>query len=403
MVFALTPVTNCRGVLEEVKVVEGNEADYDGGGLVEVKGGIYVKISDVFGIGRIVNSLVGSEIVRAFGRIVEIYGVERARTAIEVYSIKAMAKAQVETALVRQPGEHELLDRAAKRLALQECAKQTNLERSIQVALENADIGGAEIPSRPIEPDWLLRWMGEAQYASNDEVRSAWGRILASKARSNNSDVSMASLLLMSNLDTNTSKVFERFVWSLAWYGCFPWHDSIIFRSADTRSISMLEELGFVSRVQKKSFRFKKLDIKLNANLVELDHQQLLLSSRGSEIATAIFGSTPFDTYFLGVEPSVAEQRAELLGIIASALEGHTRPIEVSLKAPEGTTHFTIRDASPPSATKDFRPWDRTADHFRGVDPVLAELIASLGRTYGNIEERPRLVRRPAQPNRNAE
>ena len=131
-----------------------------------------------------------------------------ARGDLEVASI------DVHTDIMRGIGEsarEAVVDRDSVRLrALSRISgiieqKEFNVEKALLAAAEELTDGG---PGSMPSDDWWLTWQDGAEYASDDDLRRIWGRVLAQEIRQSGS-VSKRTLGVLKTLDKPTAVAFQ--------------------------------------------------------------------------------------------------------------------------------------------------------------------------------------------------
>lgn len=146
------------------------------------------------GIGVVGNHLFGFDAAKA-KRIGE------AEADVERNKIIAKAEGQKEVLAI--------LDRAGKRLALEQYNKQINFENILVKVRE--DLSGKMVSEEPVEKDWTMRFIDIAQNVSREDLQDVLAKILSGEIQKPNS-FSYQTLEVIKYLSQQDLKRFLRFI-----------------------------------------------------------------------------------------------------------------------------------------------------------------------------------------------
>lgn len=220
-------------------------------------------------------------------------------------------------------------------------------------------------------------------------MRELWAKILTSQARSDQSEVSTASMALLALLDHDLAATFEKYVQMLLAYGCFPWHAEVLFNGLDLGRLKVLEEIGFIEKSSLTAFKFREFTLMFsggNPNLKML-HGQLVLTQRGHELAVAVFGKSPHENSFKNKFPPEAEQVKQLEHMVTAAFTCGPRPICLGFDTQQGNGHIGLKineqmPAKRPTA-------EELLGKLNGQGVILSEIskkpITRLQQTFENM------------------
>jgi len=313
----------------------------------EDDGTALIKVNDAFGLGKAAHSPAALEIVRAFFRPLQTYLSGKAARRVMV----DQAKGEIEVATIEDQNK-DLLIRTGRRIAATETAKQLNLEAVVEKAVEHAN-GGTEAAARSVDDDWMLRFMEGAQYASAENVRTIWAKILASEARSEKEPIAAATLSLLGNMDSRLAETLETYLQHLQAYGAFPWMGTARFPDIDRASMAMLEEIGFLRDVSNTKYRFRQFDLRYSDAIGILQHGELAPTRRGHQIIMAVYEHHSFP-------PIDEEKKAEqLVSVVHGLMNTATQGVELSFRnadkidvASVSLPKITVRIPAPPGSIK---------------------------------------------------
>ena len=333
---------------------DGEEDASNRGDLVRID----VKGSDILGVGAAAKTPAGKSIADAFARMmdaisdpVHTFLKGHAETSVEARHIERIARAEAKAELIRdslmerlsQRGESELRQRAGQRVLADEMRKQTNLEGATEEAIRSANSRASESETaRPIPDDWMQKWALGAQYASNEQVRSIYAKILADKASNKEGGVGGPSLKLLAELDGDLAACFQTFAEFVLVYGSYPCHSKINPGAISERNLRILTEIGFLNKAALTSFNFHEVKISFGGGgRFALMHDTLLFTQRGLDIANSLFAKNNFLDSF-GRTVSDADKISTYLKLIHAAEEVGPRPIALSFPAKDGDGHILL-------------------------------------------------------------
>lgn len=137
-------------------------------------------------------------------------------------------------------------ERMYHRIHAREFQRQTNLENILVLAAENLSEAEAKTSSDPAttspDPDWVTRYIAAAQEISNEEMQSAWAKVLAREVTKPGS-FSLRTLEVLKNMTRSEALLFER----IAPYvvgGSYLWHVWEIKGILTISEVIVLEEVG---------------------------------------------------------------------------------------------------------------------------------------------------------------
>jgi len=146
------------------------------------------------GIGIVGNHFLKFDVAR-------IKRIGKAEAEVEKQKIVARAEAQEEAI--------EILGRAEKRFALEQYNKQINLE-NILVRTKD-DIVRKNVSEKPVEKDWVFRFLDIAQNVSQEEIQDVLARILSGEIQKPGS-FSFKTLEIVKYLSKEILETFQKFV-----------------------------------------------------------------------------------------------------------------------------------------------------------------------------------------------
>jgi hypothetical protein len=137
----------------------------------------------------------------------------KAKAEANIALIKAKSKTDIalmqinDRALIR-----EATDRAEVRVTRREEQRQQNLEAIVA----KAALGGPEtVSDKPVEKDWVARFIDDGQDVSDEEMQSIWARILAGEVCKPGS-FSLRTLAVVRTMSKKDAELFTRFC-SIVW------------------------------------------------------------------------------------------------------------------------------------------------------------------------------------------
>ena len=102
-----------------------------------------------------------------------------------------------------------LMKRAGTRLALQETAKQHNIESVVDNAYEEL-VNEKPCVQEPVEQGWINRFFDSVANISDEDLQKLWGKILVSKVKNPNG-VSLRALSVLKNVSRKEAILFASF------------------------------------------------------------------------------------------------------------------------------------------------------------------------------------------------
>jgi hypothetical protein len=151
---------------------------------------------DTAGIGQLATPL--EKLVDAVGEFVgKVY---------EPTNIRRKAKAQVEAKLIRAEGVAELSQRAACRLGATELRRQENIEAIVEEAKACLP---STVSDKSVDRDWTARFFSECQDVSAPELRSLWGKLLASEVATPDK-IAPSTLSVLRNMTRKDAELFAK-------------------------------------------------------------------------------------------------------------------------------------------------------------------------------------------------
>lgn len=309
-------------------------------------------VSDIFGLGAAAKSPAAKEIAKAINKAFATIGdparillTGLAKNKIETNRIVEIAKAEATARQITIIAEN-VTDRMKQRVIATEIRSQLNLEAALADGISHAENTSGSSSGRPIEDDWMAKWIEGAQEASSDVVRSLWSKVVASQATGEANTVSGPSLSLLRTLDGPLAQAFTKFLGLLLTYNCVPHHDGIKPGVIDDKTLAILSEIGFVRHATLGAYNFPDFSLRLGGggNLgVHMFHGGYFLTQRALEIAEAVFVSDSDKEKLRSEFSSEKNKEALYLLFLREALKVGPRPIGIELWSDSGETGANIR------------------------------------------------------------
>lgn len=139
-----------------------------------------------------------------------------------------------------------LAQRASRRLAYQEIAKQENIEMVLDNAYE--ELEGKEVKSSEnVTRDWMTRFINSVEDISDEEMQKIWGKILAGEIIEPHS-FSFKTLDCMRNLSNSDARLFEK-ICQLVIEGDYIINDTEILKyfGITYNDLLILDECGLIN------------------------------------------------------------------------------------------------------------------------------------------------------------
>lgn len=131
------------------------------------------------------------------------------------------------------------MQRAVRRITLQEVQRQENVENIVKLAADNLP---ATVSKEPVDPDWVSRFFDDCKDVSNRELQLLWGRLLAGEVATPGS-CSRKTLAILKDLSQDDARLFNNFA-SLVWLITLqPTHCFIPYRK-DITITDLLQKYG---------------------------------------------------------------------------------------------------------------------------------------------------------------
>jgi hypothetical protein len=189
-----------------------------------------------------------------------------------------------------------LAQRRLRRLMMEMAREEANFEAIAARSLKQIEHNPDGDKKREIDDDWMFKFARYAQDVSDKEVQELWARILTSSAIEGALRISAASLQAMSLIDKTAATDFEKFCAVYKTLRCYPVHQRS-YSPYEPQSINLrtLQELGLIESIRLSRYSFPEFDIQLGFNLeyqlVDLQHDSMQFTQRGTELANALFRS----------------------------------------------------------------------------------------------------------------
>ena len=167
------------------------------------------------------------------------------------------AKAETQAELIRVQGRIEVEDierRAMRRVALEECQYQSNMEDISRIAFDRLR---PEANPDGVEDDWITNFFDKCRTVSTDQMQRLWGAVLAGEANVPTS-FSRKTVNIVADMDTRDALGFE----TLCRFCCVvdgrpsilrigPSHDIYESVGFNAKLLSDLEGVGLISSFEK--------------------------------------------------------------------------------------------------------------------------------------------------------
>ena len=287
---------------------------------------------------------------------------EAARLAIETQA--AIDNSRVLTA-ERRKQELEEIDHQAvkllaqqrlKRLVVEMAREQANFEAIATRSLQLIEYDPQSDHARDIDDDWMFKFARYAQDVSDKDIQELWARILSSAAIEGAQLLSPAALQTMSLIDRASATDFEKFCRVFATFGVYPSHRDALSRETQHINLGNLRELGLIAETTLTRYSFSDFDMHFGPanSKLQFSHPHFALTQRGSQIASAVFGSREMaiaddlqenyirdiisagrqNPYPLTILPKIGDKFAPFVAVVDQKRDA-TLPVEASFEIPE--------------------------------------------------------------------
>lgn len=123
----------------------------------------------------------------------------------QAYRIEVIAEAERTKILIEDDTKFEVLERAKKRIFLQEINKQINIEEVVSKAIPHLKDNDTE---EVVDKDWSTKFFQKAQDITSSNVQEKWARILANEISSPGT-TSIRTMEVLSVLSKSEAEKFE--------------------------------------------------------------------------------------------------------------------------------------------------------------------------------------------------
>lgn len=285
---------------------------------VKASASVKAQASDLLGLGAAAKSPAGKEIARAIGgplgeaintATTALLGRRAAKIRSEARVLEAQSDAEARIITAHADEEVRTLRAAAQRLRSKEIRRQAAIETARDDAISIADQrNSGEI--KEVDEEFAEQWVDGVKDVRSETVRKLYSRLLESQTRPGSNRVSGPSMQLMRNLDGHLAEQFAKFVSIMIVYSAYPAMQ--IARASgnlalDARDLALLEEIGFIIRRAKASFRLREFDLQINQKQIIPVHDQFFLTQRGRELAGAFYGEYPMQEGLAKYAPTEVE------------------------------------------------------------------------------------------------
>lgn len=250
-------------------------------------------------LGNSIELILGPKRVRAIGEAKadsSAYAIRRAAEA-KAYEIVTLEQARIEAQALHNEAKLPILDRAKDRIISGEILKQENIERVLAGALSAAEREPSVSGSRPIDLEWMLRFVEGAGFVSNEQLQEIWSKILFRQAAPDCSGISIMALDCLRLLDAQLATTFLKAASLLSYISIISNLnlESVInkYPMPERTHLDQLEELGLLERKVRED-----LYLVVGGTYCVLDERCLesfapvprffSLSIRGFELASAL-------------------------------------------------------------------------------------------------------------------
>jgi len=158
-------------------------------------------------LGTSIELLFGPRKVRAIGEArgdASAYAIRRAAEA-KAYELVTLERARIEVEELRK---QQALERAKERIISTEIRKQANMENILVQAIATAERESWTGDARPIDIDWMMRFLDGAGYVSRENLQQIWSKVLVRQAKSDQSTTSVMALDCLRLLDAELATTF---------------------------------------------------------------------------------------------------------------------------------------------------------------------------------------------------
>ncbi len=233
----------------------------------------------------------------------------------EPYQMKRIARAEIETSIIREQGAIEIAElskRALHRFLQEETSKQANMEGITSQALPLLDNDSK--PER-VDDDWITHFFDKCRLISDSEMQSLWARILAGEVNAPG-NFSRRTISLVSDLDKSDAELFSTlcgYTWVIESPMLLVYdedHEIYTKNGVHFSSLTHLENIGLITFAGLTGFRRTELPRSVNTHYFgqnlecvfpgdsgnSMDVGRVMLTRVGHELAP-ISGSQPVDGF----------------------------------------------------------------------------------------------------------
>jgi hypothetical protein len=278
---------------------------------------------------------------------------EAARLAIETQA--AIDRSRVLTAEHRKQQLEEidhhavklLAEQRLKRLVVEMAREQANFEAIATRSLQLIEHDPQSDNARDIDDDWMFKFARYAQDVSDKQIQELWARILSSAAIEGAQRLSPAALQTVSLIDGASATDFEKFCSVIATFEVYPAHRAPLEHEAQNINLGNLVELGLIVERNLTRYSFQDFDVLFgpadNKIKMSFSHPHFVLTQRGVQIASVVFGSK---------EMTLADDLQEnyIRDIISSGMQ-NPYPLNIAPKIGNKFASFAAQVDKKPNAT----------------------------------------------------
>jgi hypothetical protein len=250
-------------------------------------------------LGNSVELIFGPKRVRAIGDAkadTSAYAIRRVAEA-KAYEIVTLEQAKLEAEALRKGATLPILDRAKDRIVSGEILKQENIENVLTGAVAAAEREKSGSEGRPIDLDWMLRFLDAAGFVSNQQLQRIWSKILLRQAALDSSGISIMTLDCLRLLDAELATIFLKAASLLSYISVISDANLVDIISKypmpERTHLDRLQELGLLQYREKEKLilmigeAFCVLDPKC-FDVIGPPPRFFTLSIRGLELASAL-------------------------------------------------------------------------------------------------------------------
>lgn len=176
-------------------------------------------VKDLAGLGGATEKLIG-EVSKGIGslfrpRTIRAESIAQSEKIVALEGAKAQAEAtadllKLDTKLSKiallANGDNDLIERAKRRLLIQEVEGQTNVENIANLAIP---LLAPAVSNEPLNDDWRRRFFRYAEDVCTDDMQQIWSRVLAGEISAPRS-YSLKALEVLRSLGSNEAELFRK-------------------------------------------------------------------------------------------------------------------------------------------------------------------------------------------------